>query len=226
MEMHGSAQASTQRRPGSEGEQDEARGLHPGNGARRRWRQEHHGRRRGGGRTVSSPRHRVEHLEHRVRGGDGAKDSALHRHHLVCRCVVASVGRARAVCDEAALESAVVCLAHRSVHAHVRRDAAEQQPLAACRAQQVLEVGGKEGALAGLVDDILARQRPELVDQLPARLAAHQHPTARPGLPDLGADRCRPQPLVLREVSQTRPMALSRVDDAHARGTSRRQHAL
>ena len=43
----------------------------------------------------------------------------------------------------------------------------------ACRAQQVLEVGGKEGALAGLVDDILARQRPELVDQLPARLAAH-----------------------------------------------------
>ena len=70
------------------------------------------------------------------------------------------------------------------------------------------------------------RTKLELVDQVPARLASHEHPAARTGLADLGTDGCRAQPLVLRQIREARPMAFARVDHPHACGTRRGQHLL
>ena len=86
----------------------------------------------------------------------------------------------------------------------------------AARAQHQLEVGGAERALARLVDDRLARQRRELGDDLPARLAAHQDAAARPGIADAGADAARAPALVGRQVGEVGAMALAGVDDVVA----------
>ena len=62
-------------------------------------------------------------------------------------------------------------------------------------AQDQVEVGRAERALAGLVDDRLAGQRRQLRDDVPARLAADQDPAARPRVADADA----PFPCVRRE---------------------------
>ena len=123
------------------------------------------------------------------------------------------VGRAAAVRQQQALEAAVVGLAHGGVHADVGGDAGEDHVADAARAQDQLEVGGAERALAGLVDDRLAGQRRELGDDLPARLAAHQDAAARARVADAGADALRAPALVGGQVGQVGPMALAGVDD-------------
>ena len=87
----------------------------------------------------------------------------------------------RRVLDEQAVEAAVVGLAHRRLHAHLGRDAGEQQMRDAALAQVRRQGGGVERALAGLVDDDLAGQRAQLGDDVVARLAARSGcgPSAR-----------------------------------------------
>ena len=71
----------------------------------------------------------------------GAEHAALHGHHLERGEVVAVIGGAGAVLEQEALEAAVVRLAHRGVHAHVGRDAREDQMGDPLVAQHELEVG-------------------------------------------------------------------------------------
>ena len=159
---------------------------------------------------MAAPRCSARELRHR------AEHAALHLDHLDRGDVVAGVGGAAAVLQQQALEAAVVGLAHGRVHADVGGDAGEDDVVDAARAQDQLEVGGAERALARLVDDRLARQRRELGDDLPARLAAHQDAAAGPGIADAGADLPRAPALVGGQVGQVGPVALARVDDVVA----------
>jgi len=140
--------------------------------------------------------------------------------------VIAHIRRGGAVCNEAALEAPVVGLSHRCVHAHIGRDAAEEQTRHAARAKEVLEVGCAEGALAWFVDDVFARQWLQLVDQLPSRLTTHEHAAHWPRLANLGADGRRAQPLVLRQIGKARSVALARMDHSHIGAARRLEHSL
>ncbi len=71
-------------------------------------------------------------------------------------------------------------------------------------AQQQVEVGGVERALARLVDDELAVDRRDLGHDLPARLAPDEDAPARAGVADAGADALRPPELVRRAVATGR----------------------
>ena len=89
-----------------------------------------------------------------------------------------------------------------------------------------LQVGGAERALARLVDDDLARQRGELVDDVPARLAAHEDAAARAEVADADAvlaDPARAPALVRGQVGEVGAMALAGVDDGEA---ERRMRAI
>ena len=88
--------------------------------------------------------------------------------------------------------------------------------LDAAQAQHQFEIGGAERALAGLVDDRLARPGRELRDDVPARLAAHEDAAARPGVADAGADPARAPALVGGQVGEIGAMALAGVDDVEA----------
>ena len=158
--------------------------------------------------------------------GDGAEHAALHLDHLDGVVVVALVGRAAAVLQQQAFEAAVVGLAHGGVDADVGGDAGEHDVVDAAQAQHQLEIGGAERALAGLVDDRLLRQRRELRDDVPARLAAHQDAAARARIADAGADAARAPALVGGQVGEIGPMAFARVDDVEALGAHGREHAL
>ena len=87
-----------------------------------------------------------------------------------------------------------------------------------------LEVRRVERALAGLVDDRLARQRPELVDDVVTVLPAHEDPAhgARIADPDL-----EPAAGLLRRraIAEIRTVSLARVDDAEPKAPERLEHA-
>ncbi len=157
---------------------------------------------------------------------DRAEHAALHLHHLDRRQMIAVVGRAAAILEQQAFEAAIVALAHRRVHADVGGDAGQHDVLDAARAQDQFEVGRAERALAGLVDDDLAGDRREFVDDLPAGLAAHQDLAAGAGIADAGADAARAPAFVCGQVGQVRPMPLARVDDVIALGARRREQRL
>ena len=99
------------------------------------------------------------------------------------------------------------------MHANIGGDAGQHQVLDAARAQDQLEVGRAERALAWLVDDGFPRRRGELVDDVPAGLAAHQNLAAGAGVADAGADLARAPALVVGQVREVGAMALARVDD-------------
>ena len=84
--------------------------------------------------------------------------------------------------------------------------------------QDELEVGRAERALAGLVDDRLARRRPELLDDFPAGLATHEKAPAWPLVADAGADPLRAPALVVGQVGEVGTVALAGVDDMVALG--------
>jgi len=102
--------------------------------------------------------------------------------------MVAAVGGARAVAQQHALEAAVVRFAHRRVHADVGGDAGEDQVADTTAMQDELQIGGAERALAGLVDDRLARHRVELGNDVPTRFAAHENAAAGAGVTDARTD--------------------------------------
>ena len=140
--------------------------------------------------------------------------------------VIAPVGGAAAILEQQALEAAIVGFAHRGVDADVGGDAGEHEVRDAALAQDQLEIGGAERALAGLVDDRLAGGRSELGDDVPARLAAHQDAAARPGIADAGADPARAPAFVGGQIGEIGAMALAGVDDVEALAAHRREQPL
>ena len=161
-----------------------------------------------------------------VGGRDRAEHAALHLDHLQRVLVVALVGGGAAILDQHAFEAAVVGLAHGGVDADVGGDAGQHDVLDAAQPQHQFEIGGAERALAGLVDDGLARQRREIGNDLPAGLAAHQHAAAGAGIADPGADLARAPLLVGGQVGEVGAVALAGVDDVKALRAHRRQQLL
>jgi len=130
--------------------------------------------------------------------------------------VVGTVGGAATIFEQQALEPAVVGLAHRRMDADVGRDPRQREIGDAAQSQHQFEIGGAEGALAGLVDNRLAGQRGQLRNDLPARLAAHQDAATRAGVANAGTDSPRAPALVCREVGEVGSMPLARVEDMEA----------
>ena len=83
---------------------------------------------------------------------DPAENRALRLDHLEADALELGEVRRHAVAQHHALVAAVVGLAHRGVHAHLQRDAADDQRLDAAIQQDLVQVGRVERALAGLVD--------------------------------------------------------------------------
>src|SRR6202044_2210158 len=126
-----------------------------------------------------------------LKGLNRSEPAALHLDHLQRRQVVAVIRRAATVFEQQALEAAIVGFAHRRMHADVGGDPGENEIVDAARAQDELEVGGAERALARLIDEGLPRKRLEFVDDIPTRLAADENAPARALVPDAGADALR-----------------------------------
>src|SRR6185369_9178530 len=101
--------------------------------------------------------------------------AALHQHHVERSVVIALIGRAAAVREDGAFEAAIVRFAHRRVDADIGRDARQHQIHDAARTQYHFEVRRAERAFAGLVDDDLAFDGLQFVDDLPARFTAHEY---------------------------------------------------
>src|SRR6185503_20126793 len=80
-----------------------------------------------------------------------------------------------------------------------------------------------ERAFAGLVDDRLAWQRLQLVDDVVAILAADQDAPHRPLVADTGLE-VPPRALRRRAIRQVWPVPLARVDYEHARLARRPQN--
>src|SRR4051812_15208304 len=99
------------------------------------------------------------------------------------------------------------------MHTHVCRDPCEHDVSDSSPVQHQVEIGGVKRTLAGLVDDRFPRLWIELGDDVPARFAAHQHAPARPWVADAGTDLSRPPALVLRQITEVRPMPLARMED-------------
>eukprot|EP00962_Isochrysis_galbana_P051094 scaffold22435_cov120-Isochrysis_galbana.AAC.2 len=125
--------------------------------------------------------------------------------------------RLRRVRHQQALVAAVVGLADRRLHADLRRDAGHQQVGDAEPPELVLEIGVPEGALAGLVDDDLTRDRGDRPHDRVAGLALDEHPSAR--LVQHLADGTASPLLRRRQVAQVGLVRLKRVEHRHAGST-------
>ena len=147
---------------------------------------------------------------------DGAEHAALHLDHLESGEMIAVVGRGAAILEQHTFEAAIVGFAHRRMNADIGRDAGQDDIVDAARPQHEFEIGGAERSLARLVDDRLARERPKLVDYLPARFAANEHLAAGARVADAGADPLRPPALVGGQIGEIGAMALARMDDVVA----------
>ena len=97
--------------------------------------------------------------------------------------------------------------------ADVGGDASQHDVVDAAQAQQQLEIGGAERALAGLVDDGLVRFGIKIGDDVPARLAAHQNAAAGAGVADIRTNAPRPPTLVTWEIGKIRAVSFARVKD-------------
>jgi len=133
--------------------------------------------------------------------------------------------RGSAVGEDEAVVAAVVRLAHRRRDAHLGGDAADDQ-LADCPIlEQRIEIGGVKGAFAGLVDDRLAGDREQLVDDLVAGLAAHQDTAHRALVAD--ADGEMPARLLARrQVGEVGTVAFAGYGRRAARQARRGEQAL
>ena len=119
--------------------------------------------------TAASLARRLQRRERGRRIRHPAEDRALRLDHREAHLVEFRKVGGAAVGEHDAAIAAVVRLAHRGVDADLGGDAADQQVLDAEIAQQRVEVGRVERALAGLVDHRLAGERIELRDDVVAR---------------------------------------------------------
>ena len=129
------------------------------------------------------------------------------------------IGRAAVARHDAAV-AAVVGFAHGRVHADLGRHAADEQRVDAAVAQQRVQIGRVERALARLVDDGLAGDRRQRGDDVVARLAANQDAAHRARRADAQRRRAALD-LRARRVGEVGAMALARVDDQHAAARAR-----
>src|SRR5690349_2347055 len=156
--------------------------------------------------------------------GDPTKNAALGLDHAQAHGVKLGEVRRAAVARHDAAVAAIVGLAHRRVHAHLRGDAAHDQALDAAVLQDGAEIGGVEGALAWLVDHGLALDRVELGDDVVARFAADQDAAHGARRADAHAGRAALD-LGAWGVAQVRAVALARVDHQNALLARRAQQA-
>ncbi|EGE55512.1 hypothetical protein RHECNPAF_9300166 [Rhizobium etli CNPAF512] len=140
--------------------------------------------------------------------------------------MVAVIGRAAAIFQQQAFETAVIGLAHRGGDADIGGDAGQDDVCDALLVEDQFKVGGAEGTLARLVDDRFAFDRIEFGDDVPSGFAAGQDTPARTRIADPGADPLRAPAFVGRQVGKVGPMALARVDDVIALGAHGGQHAF
>jgi len=142
---------------------------------------------------------------------DPAEDAALGGDHRQPDALELGEVRADAVRQHQRLVPAVVRLADGRVNAHLGRHPGDDEVGDAGRLQDGLQVGAVERALAGLVDDDLAPDRRELVDDVVPVLPADQDAAVRPLVADpLG--RPAPPELCRWAVREVRQVPLSRVD--------------
>src|SRR5882724_328753 len=139
--------------------------------------------------------------------------------------MVGTVGGAAAILEQQAFEASVVGLAHRRMDADVGRDARQHEVGNAAQPQHQFEIGGAEGAFAGLVDDRLAGQWGQLRYDLPPGLAAHQDSAARAGVANAGADAPRAPALIRRKVGEVGTMSLAGVKDMEALAAHYGEHS-
>src|SRR6185436_16488732 len=149
-----------------------------------------------------------------VRVADPTENAALGLDHGERRGLELGEIRADAVLEHQAVVAAIVRFTHGRVHAHLRRDAAHHQLADAAVVQHRVEVGGVEGALAGLVDYRLARRRLELVDDVVAVFAPHQDAPHRSGVADAVLQPAA-QLLARGQVGKVRAVPLARMDHEH-----------
>ena len=91
--------------------------------------------------------------------------------------------------------------------------------------QDDVELGPREGAVGGLVDDRLARRGGDRIDDGEARFAAHEKAAERPDLADLQEAGLDQRGAMRRQVGKVGPVALPRVDDGEAGAPRGRQEA-
>jgi hypothetical protein len=120
-----------------------------------------------------------------------------------------------AVLEQQALVAAVVGFAHAGLHADFGGHAAEQQMRDAAPLQRLVQAGGVEHALAGLVDDEFALDGRQRVDDLAAGFAAHQDAAHRSRVAD-AQRRAAAVALGGRTVGEIGQMRLARVHDPAA----------
>src|ERR1017187_3500937 len=92
----------------------------------------------------------------------------------------------------------------------------------------MLEIGRAEASLTWLVDDGFPRRWRELRNDLPARLASHEHAAARPRIADAHAGFRPPGPpsLVGRKVRQIGAVTFSRVVHGKSPHAERRENTV
>ena len=124
-----------------------------------------------------------------------AEDAALRLDHLEGRLLELGEVRGDAVLEDEGVVAPVVRLAHARLDADLGGHAADDELPDATGLEDRVHVRGVERALARLVDDRLAGDRVDLVDDVVAVLAADQQPAHRALVADV--DR-GPAALVLR----------------------------
>lgn len=86
-------------------------------------------------------------LDERLGRGDRSKDAALHLDHANRGRVVGRVRGGAAILQQEAFVAQVVGVAHGGVHAHIRRDARQNEVANAARAQNQVQIGPDKRAL-------------------------------------------------------------------------------
>ena len=132
---------------------------------------------------------------------------------------------AGAVRQDEAVDPPVIGLTHRGMDAHLGGDAADDELGDAMFGDQVAQFGVVEGALAGLVDHRLARDRIEFGDDVVTKLSDYEDAAHRALVADrhlaLAADL-----LGLVQIAQIGLVALAGVHDQHPRRAARREQRL
>src|SRR5260221_1201026 len=160
-----------------------------------------------------------------LRAGRGpADDRALGADHGERRLLeFGKVALGRGL-DQQAIVAAVVCFAHRGLHAHFGRDSGDEEVGDAFQPQDVAQVGCIESPLARLVDDDLARLGRQRGDDLHARFAPPQDPAHGTRVAD-AKRRISAQAFCRRAIGKVATMGFPRVDHGHPRGPTQIEEA-
>src|SRR6202011_4745836 len=107
----------------------------------------------------------------------------------------------------------------------VGRDAGQDEVDNAAKPQHQFEIGGAEGALAGLVDNRLTGQWGQLRYDLPVPLTAHQGGPARARAANARAAAPRTPALIRRKVGEIGTMPLASMKDVETLAAHYGEHS-